>query len=111
MSKVNPFDQYAITVTEHEIKSLGATVQLRALTLKQSQEFLDKAVKGVDDEGNPIVDVKAIQEARYAKVSAALVEPKMTVGDLKALSTDAKAAIEEILDIIDPIPKEGKGKS
>ena len=102
----NPFDKYKIQVVDHYIESLGATVKLRELTLKQSQEFMDKAVKGVDKDDNPIVDVKAIQEARFGKVSAALVEPAMSVAQLKALGTKAKEAIAEILNIVDPLPVE-----
>ncbi len=108
MSKVNPFDQYAIAPKDYEIKSLGATVTLRKLSLEQSQSFLDKSVKGMDKDDNPIIDVKAIQEGNFQKVSMGLVDPKMTVKQLKELGAGAKDSIKEILEIIDPLPKMGK---
>jgi len=101
----NPFDQFVIQDKEYEIKSLGATVTLRKLTLEQSQSFMDKAVKGMDKDDNPIIDIKAIQEGNFAKVSMSLVNPKMTVKQLKALGSGAKDVITEIVNIVDPLPK------
>jgi len=108
MSKINPFDQYTIKAAEYEIKSLGATVTLRKLSLEQSQSFIDKSIKGVDKDDNPIIDVKAIQESNFHKVSLGLVDPKMTVKQLKELGVGARDVIKEILDIVDPLPS---GKS
>ena len=111
MSKINPFDQYVIEAKEYEIKSLGATVTLRKLTLSQSEEFMDKSVKGLDKDDNPIIDMAGIRESNYAKVSLALVDPKMTIKQLKGLGSDAKDVMVEILDIIDPMPKAEAGKA
>jgi len=111
MSKLNPFDQYLITPKEYEIKSLGATVTLRKLSLEQSQSFLDKSVKGMDKDDNPIIDLAGIREGNFEKVSLALVEPKMTIKQLKSLGSGAKDVMAELLDIIDPMPKVEEGKS
>ena len=111
MSTINPFDQFLITPKEYEIKSLGATVTLRKLSLEQSQSFLDKSVKGMDKDDNPIIDLAGIRESNFEKVSLALMDPKMTVKQLKSLGSGAKEVMTELLDIIDPLPKAEEGKN
>ncbi|MCI4437206.1 MAG: hypothetical protein JHC33_10415 [Ignisphaera sp.] len=106
----NPFLKYAPTDTEYDIKSLGAKVILRKLTIKQSQDFQDGVITGLDANNEPIIDFKAALNVKYLKVSAALIEPKMTVDDLKNLGADAEEAIKEILAIVDVSPEAAKGK-
>jgi len=79
------------------LKSLGADVQMRNLTLKEQETFGDKAIKGFDVDGEPILDMKAIALSRLEKVCLHMVEPKITLKDLQGLSADVKEFITEVL--------------
>ncbi len=99
----NPFDKFKPEEEVHHIKSLGADVTLRNLTVKEVAEASTRVVKDVDSEGNPIMDFRAIAQVKLTKVSQALVKPKMTVKDLEGLGSEANEVIDEILNIVDPI--------
>ena len=64
--------------------------------MAETDAFNKRIVKGYDENGNPDMDIKAANEIKYEKVAMALIEPKMTVGDLKKLPASALKAITEI---------------
>jgi len=99
----NPFDKYKVEGKVYFIKSLGSEVTLRELTYGESEEFMKAAVKGEDAEGNPIMDLDAIAKALVAKVSLALLEPKMTVKQLTALGASSRSSLVEISKIVEGI--------
>lgn len=107
----NPFDQFKPEEKEYKIESLGASVILRQLTVGEIDEATSKMVKSVDGEGNPIMDFDQVSGLKLYKVSQALVKPKMSVEELKRLSKDASVVIDEILNIVDPLPDVEKGNS
>ena len=105
---MNPFDTYKPTETKHHIKTLNAEVTLKTLSLSDSSRVDAILYKdGFTDEGAPQVTIEAITEAKLLRVSLSLVEPKMSVTELKALPKDAMEAINEITEIITAEPKEG----
>ncbi len=106
----NPFNKYKSNPTVHFIESLGAEVTLRELTYGEAEKFLKEAVKGEEKDGTPILDMEAIAGALLAKVSLALVEPKMSVEDLEALSVSSREALMEIAKIVEGVPS-GKSNS
>ena len=99
----NAFDKYSATETKHKIEALdGAEVTLKELTLKEVKEIANEMIKGMDADGNPIIDFEKANSSQMKKVSMALIEPKMSVADLEGLGRGAKAAIDEIFAIVDP---------
>ena len=104
----NPFEMYKPTETKHHIKTLKAEVTLKTLSLADSARVDAVLYKdGFNDDGAPQVTIEAITEAKLLRVSLALVEPKMSVTDLKALPKEAIEAVNEISEILTAEPKEG----
>ncbi len=90
-------------VTTHKISALdGAEVQLKSLTIKEIKTIAKDMIKGSDKNGEPIIDYEKAGDSQLKKISLALVEPKMTMAELEALSNSAKDALDEILAIVDP---------
>lgn len=99
----NAFDKYTVSESKHKIKALdGAEVTLRELTLKETKELANDMIKGVDGEGNPIIDYEKANISQITKVSMALIDPVMSVDDFEKLGRGAKDAIDEIFAIVDP---------
>jgi hypothetical protein len=80
----------------------GQTVKLKKLSYGVSQKIGNESIKGIDANGNPEIDFQAAQQAKFKKISAALVEPRMTVKQLEALSDDADDIIDELFALVDP---------
>lgn len=113
--KVNPFDIFTGT-TEHKakIKALNdVEVTYRTFTMAESDFFKNMMIKGVDENGNPIMDVDAVSDVKYHKISAMLIYPKMSVEELKALPATSKPAIDELLALVsgDDEEEEEAGKN
>ncbi len=97
----NPFEVYVPKTRTIKVKALGgAEVKVRPLTLEESIAFQREMVKGVGPDGKPILNADKIYDVRLERVAAVLVEPKMTIDDLKKLSAEAMDAIVEIDDAI-----------
>ena len=107
----NIFDQFKPTETKHYIESLNGEVTLRSLTLKQIADISNDIMDGLDDEGNPKMDMQKALRVNYLKVSAALVEPKMSPEQLESLSGGAKEAIKEIMYLVDPVAAEAADRA
>ncbi len=108
---MNPFEQYKPTETKHHIVALNAEVTLKTLSLNESMRVDAILYKEGFDDGKPNITMEAIQEAKLLRVSLALVKPKMSVKELKALPKDAMKAIDEIADLLNPaaVEEEGNG--
>jgi len=74
----------------------GAEVKYRELTMTENDAFTNRLIKGVDKHGEAEIDYAEANEIKYEKAAMILVEPKMTVEDLKALPASASEAINEI---------------
>jgi len=96
-------DMFGPKTRKVTIKALdNAEVVIRDLSLKQQADFISALVDGYDEEGLPIINYDKAADIRLAKISAALVEPAMTVEELGALGVDAKEALDELYAYIDP---------
>ena len=99
--KNNPFGMYDLETKTAVIKAFnGAEIQYRELTMEENDTFQKVMIKGFDKDGQPELDVDKYAEVKYLKVATGLIEPKMSVEELKALPKSAAAAIGEILDLI-----------
>ncbi len=106
----NFFSQYLPQAEEITLES-GAVVKLKKLSYGQSQAISNESIAGMDSEGNPEINFKEAQRSKFKKISAALVEPKMTIKQLEALSDAADDVIEEIFALVDPKTAEAIAKS
>ena len=114
------FSQAFAKFANHEvktafIKALDAEIQYRELTMQENDEFTKRLIKDFGTDGkNAEIDFEEANEIKYEKVSVMLVEPKMTVEDLKALPASAIEAINEINALGEPLDEktvDAKGNS
>jgi len=107
----NVFEKFGQHESTHFIKSLGAEVTIRKLTLKESEEFMDRMYKGEDSAGEAIIDMTNMSAIILEKVCLALIEPKVTVEEFQAMDADVTAVVMEIHKLIDKsgeLDEEGK---
>ena len=94
------------------IKALGgATITYRDLTMNEADAFSQRLIKSYGkDGGAPEIDYDEANKIKYEKVALILIEPKMSVDDLKKLSVHALEAINEISALVDPETKDETDK-
>ena len=97
----NPFDVFTKTEKTTFIEALDAEIKFRDLTMAEADAFNKRLLKDYNGKGDPTIDLAEATAINYEKVALALIEPKMTVKDLKALPTSASKAIGEIIKAID----------
>ena len=110
MSKANPFSMFTPSETVHKVKALNnASITVRDLT-QAEKAAIDGIMysEGFGTDGKPQLSIEAIGKANLMKISKVLVEPKMSVKELEALSVEASSAFTEILELISPKVDEGK---
>ncbi len=109
-TKTNPF---AVFTAEHKVAKIealnNAEITYRELTMQENDAFSKRLIKDYND-GKPIINFDAATEIKYEKAAKILIEPKMTVAQLKALPASAVAAINEINALIDPTDAEVDGE-
>lgn len=94
-----------------KVKSLdNQEVTIRELTVQESNDYYKMIVSEASNDGKINFNYKEIFTIKLDKVSKCLVEPKMTIEELKSLSEGATEAINEIADAIDALSAEGKKK-
>ena len=99
----NPFSKF----TEHTtltatIKALGADIKYRELTMDEADQFNIRLMgeeRGIGQERS--FNMKDATEIAYEKIALCLIEPAMSIDDLKALPASASAAINEISKLIE----------
>ncbi len=102
MAKTNPFTIFVAAKKTAKIDALGgAEVTYRDLTMMENDEFSKRLIKDYND-GKPEIDFDEASEIKYEKAALILVDPVMTVEELKALPSSALSAINEINALIDP---------
>lgn len=92
----NPFDKFKTKTKKVSIKSLGCDVTIKEPTVDETQSFYAALAK---EDGT--FDVAKLFDAKIQKIADCMIEPKMTVEELKALSNEASEALNEIYEIID----------
>lgn len=108
MSKVNPFLQFTPKTETIVVKSLGnAEVTVRQLSQGEGSEISKGVFEGLDAKGEPVINVEKAIEAKFERVAAMLVEPAMTVDELKGLTSDVMPVIDEILTLTTSKTEEG----
>ena len=109
MSKtmMNPFDAFkGLAAHKAKIEALnGYEITYRKLTRAEADAFNDRIVKEYDANGKPIIDMKAITDIVYEKIALCLIEPKMTIEELKALEADSDTAMSEIVKLLEKQPE------
>jgi len=115
MKKDNPFSKFTGVPSQTAfIKSLGAEVTFRKLTMIEDDAFNLRLLKGSTQE-NPHMNMEEATEIKYEKIALLLIEPKITVKELKTLDSDAGKVIIEILKVIEPksdvVDDEGNSES
>ena len=101
MAKTNPFAQFVTTEKKKYIKALDAEITYRELTMAENDKFTKKLIKGYSKDGGAEFDMAEATEVGYEKVALCLIDPKMTVAELKALPASASSAINEIIKAIE----------
>jgi len=111
MAAKNPFLIFmGVEEKTAKIEALGgATIKYRELTLAESDNFTKRIIKKYStDTKDAEIDYDAASEIKYEKVATVLIEPKMTVEELKSMhGAKAGEAITEILKLIEPDNDEG----
>ena len=104
MAKNNPFDALLQSATK-TLEFEGITIKYRELSIGEDDAFNLRLVNGfkeIDGEMKPNINMKEANAIKYEKVSKMLVEPKMSVADLKALPKSiASRLFEELLSTDD----------
>ena len=117
MNKENPFYSHTVLVKRTAfIKNLGeegSEITFRSLTEAEDTAFNLRLLKGSTQE-NPHMNMEEASEIKYEKIAMCLIEPKVTVKDLRGLYDSGKL-IAEILKAIEPkndvVDAEGNLKS
>ena len=86
---------------------------MTTLTVSEADGFQKRSIKGFDENGKPEFNFDEINDIRYEKIALCLIEPKMTVDDLRNLDASATKALIEIEAVIsgmveEPLDSEGK---
>jgi len=101
----NIFAQFAgatekeATLTTEPLK--GQKIKYRELTMIESDDFTKKLVKGYDGDGKPELDMEGLTEAKYEKAALCLIDPAVTVEELKEFDSSFAAVLTEINGLID----------
>ncbi len=99
----NFFSEFLPKPEVFQLESMGGQeVTLQKLSYGASQKISNASIDGIDSDGNPQINFTEANKAKFKKISAALISPKMTPAQLEALSTDADDVIDELYSIIDP---------
>ena len=106
----NPFAKFQGT-PEHKayIESIDYEITYRKLTMAEDDAFNIRLLEGSTKDSQEL-NVKAGVEIKYEKLSTMLIDPKVTVDDLKAMDSGVGAVIIDILTVIekgDMIDQEG----
>ena len=101
MATKNPFKLFELGEQTVFIEALNAEVKYRSLTMSESDAFNKRLLGNYDGKGDPQIDINEATKINYEKVALCMIEPKMSIGDLKALPVTAAKAITEIVKAID----------
>lgn len=92
----NPFDKFKTKTKKVTIKSLGCDVTIKEPTVSETQSFYASMAK---EDGT--FDVSKLFDAKVQKIADCMIEPKMTVEELRSLSNEASEALNEIYEAIE----------
>ena len=79
----------------------GKKIKYRELTMIEADGFTKKLVKGYDADGKPELDMDGLTEAKYEKAAMCLIDPAVTVEELKGFDGSFADVLTEINTLID----------
>ena len=98
----NPFNKFSIKTKQVTIKSLNnAKITLKQPTIADNDEFRKGVFNSTNSDGKPQLNYDNLHASNLRKISSCMVEPKMTIEELNALSVSADEALAEIISEID----------
>ena len=97
----NPFDMFRLGEQTIFIDELQAEVKYRSLTMSESDAFTKRLLGDYTGKGDPKVDLNEATKINYEKAALCMLEPKMSIDELKALPVTASKAINAIVKAID----------
>ena len=80
------FAKFANNDVKDATLSDGTEIRYRELTMREQDDFTSRLIKdssGMEDGGTPNINYDAFNEIKYEKAAAILVEPSVTVDELK----------------------------
>lgn len=105
----NPFGKFSLKTKKVKIKALdNAEVTIQELTVAQSTDFYKRVVNGFDESGKADINYNELADIKLEKVAAGMIDPFMSIEELKGLSSQASGAIDEIAEAIDKFETELK---
>ena len=105
----NPFGKFKVQTNKVKIKALdNAEVIIQELSVAQSTDFYKRVIKGFDEEGKAELNYNELADIKLEKVAAGMIEPYMSLEELKGLANSANKAIDEISEAIDNFEAELK---
>ena len=106
---MNPFGKFKVRTKKVKIKALeNAEVTIQELSVAQSTDFYKRVIKGFDEEGKAELNYNELADIKLEKVAAGMIEPYMSLEELKGLANSANKAIDEISEAIDNFEAELK---
>ena len=106
---MNPFGKFKVGTKKVKIKALeNAEVTIQELSVAQSTDFYKRVIKGFDEEGKAELNYNELADIKLEKVAAGMIEPYMSLEELKGLANSANKAIDEISEAIDGFEAELK---
>ena len=100
MAKKNPFALLEPKTKTMILETLdGAEVTVRELSQLEGSEIASKIYDVNTATGEQTINMVEYVKAKFARASAMLVEPEMSVEDLQALTGDVVKVVNEIVGI------------
>lgn len=99
MSTKNPFLKYAVATKTAFIEEFDSEIKYREITMAENDAFNLRLLKNYSAD-NSNVDIEEATQIAYEKIALCLIEPKVTVEDLKALGSGVSVVINKINKII-----------
>ena len=106
---MNPFGKFKVRTKKVKIKALdNAEITVQELSVAQSTDFYKRVIKGFDEEGKAELNYNELADIKLEKVAAGMIEPYMSLDELRGLANGANKAIDEISEAIDGFEAELK---
>lgn len=99
MATKNPFLKYAVATKTAFIEEFDSEIKYRELTMAENDAFNLRLLKNYSAD-NTNVDIEEATKIAYEKIALCLIEPKVTVEDLKALGSGVSVVINKINKVI-----------
>lgn len=111
LDKKTLFQQFGKADRIIHVEAWDADVKIRDFSVEERKKIISEMIKSpISKDGDTQINYADALEAKLLAVSMALVEPKLTVNDLRQLSEKAMDGINEIYDAIEGKDEESEKK-